>query len=41
MVALLGGLLAQLTGAAKAQGDGGLDHSALMLVIQRLAGQQP
>jgi len=41
VVALLGSLLAQLTGAAKAQGDGGLDHSALMLVIQRLAGQQP
>ncbi len=41
VVALLGGLLAQLTGAAKAQGDGGLDHSALMRVIQRLAGQQP
>ncbi len=41
VVALLGSLLAQLTGAAKAQGDGGLDHSALMRVIQRLAGQQP
>ncbi|HET7013334.1 MAG TPA: NAD(P)-binding domain-containing protein [Streptosporangiaceae bacterium] len=41
VVALLGALLAQLTGAAKAQGDGGLDHSALMRVIQRLAGQAP
>jgi 2-hydroxy-3-oxopropionate reductase len=41
VVALLGTLLSQLTGAAKAQGDGGLDHSALMRVIQRLAGQQP
>jgi 2-hydroxy-3-oxopropionate reductase len=41
VVALLGALLAQFTGAAKAQGDGGLDHSALMRVIQRLAGQQP
>jgi len=40
VVALLGALLAQLTGAAKAQGDGGLDHSALMRVIQRLSGQQ-
>ncbi len=36
VVTLLGALLAQLTGAARAQGDGGLDHSALMRVIQRL-----
>jgi 2-hydroxy-3-oxopropionate reductase len=41
VVTLLGALLAQLTGAAKAQGDGGLDHSALLRVIQRLSGQQP
>jgi 2-hydroxy-3-oxopropionate reductase len=37
----LGALLAQLTGAARAQGDGGLDHSALLRVIQRLAGRLP
>jgi 2-hydroxy-3-oxopropionate reductase len=41
VVTLLGALLAQLTGAARAQGDGGLDHSALIRVIQRLAGQAP
>ena len=41
VVTLLGGLLAQLTGAARAQGDGGLDHSALLRVVQRLSGQQP
>ncbi len=41
VVTLLGALLAQLTGAARAQGDGGLDHSALLRVIQRLSGQQP
>jgi 2-hydroxy-3-oxopropionate reductase len=41
VVTLLGALLAQLTGAAKAQGDGGLDHSALLRVIERLSGQQP
>jgi 2-hydroxy-3-oxopropionate reductase len=41
VVTLLGGLLAQLTGAARAQGDGGLDHSALMRVVQRLSGKLP
>jgi 2-hydroxy-3-oxopropionate reductase len=41
VVSLLGGLLAQLTRAARAEGDGGLDHSALLRVIQRLSGQQP
>ena len=41
VVTLLGGLLAQLTGAARAQGDGGLDHSALLRVVQRLSGQTP
>jgi 2-hydroxy-3-oxopropionate reductase len=41
VVTLLGSLLAQLTRAACAQGDGGLDHSALLKVIRRLsAGQQ-
>jgi 2-hydroxy-3-oxopropionate reductase len=41
VVTPLGGLLAQLTGAACAQGDGGLDHSALLRVAQRLSGQMP
>jgi 2-hydroxy-3-oxopropionate reductase len=41
VVTLLGAILAQLTGTARAQGDGGLDHSALIRVIQRLAGQRP
>lgn len=27
--------------AAKAQGHGDLDHSALLLVIEHLAGQEP
>jgi 2-hydroxy-3-oxopropionate reductase len=37
----VGALLAQLTSAARAQGDGGLDHGALLRVIQRLAGRLP
>jgi 2-hydroxy-3-oxopropionate reductase len=41
VVTPVGALLAQLTGAARAQGDGGLDHTALMRVVQRLAGQLP
>ena len=41
VVTPLGGMLAQLTGAACAQGDGGLDHSALLRVIQRLSGLTP
>ena len=41
VVTPLGGMLAQLTGAACAQGDGGLDHSALLRVIQRLSGLLP
>jgi 2-hydroxy-3-oxopropionate reductase len=41
VVTPLGGILAQLTGAACAQGDGSLDHSALMRVIQRLCGLLP
>jgi 2-hydroxy-3-oxopropionate reductase len=41
VVTPFGAILAQLTAAARAQGDGGLDHSALMRVIQRLAGQRP
>ena len=39
IVTPLGAILTQLTGAARAQGDGGLDHSALIRVIQRLAGR--
>jgi 2-hydroxy-3-oxopropionate reductase len=41
VVTPLGGMLAQLTGAACAQGDGGLDHSVLLRVIQRLSGRAP
>ena len=41
VVTPLGGILAQLTGASRAQGDGGLDHSVLMRVIQRLSGLLP
>jgi 2-hydroxy-3-oxopropionate reductase len=41
VVTPLGGILAQLTGAACAQGDGRLDHSVLMRVIQRLCGPLP
>jgi 2-hydroxy-3-oxopropionate reductase len=41
VVTLLGGLLAQLTGAARAQGDGQLDHSALLRTLQRLSGLRP
>ena len=41
VVTPVGAILAQLTGAACAQGDGGLDHSALMRVIQRLSGLLP
>jgi 2-hydroxy-3-oxopropionate reductase len=41
VVTPLGAIAAQLTGAACAQGDGRLDHSALMRVIQRLCGLLP
>ena len=41
VVTPVGAILAQLTGTACAQGDGGLDHSALMRVIQRLSGLLP
>jgi len=36
----LGALTAQLVGALRAQGDGGLDHSALLRGVERLSGQQ-
>ena len=35
----LGALTAQLVGAVRAQGDGRLDHSALLRVVERLSGQ--
>jgi 2-hydroxy-3-oxopropionate reductase len=34
----LGAVVAQLIGALRAQGDGGLDHSALLRGVQRLSG---
>ena len=33
----VGALVAQLMGAARAQGLGGLDHSALLLVLEALS----
>jgi len=35
----VGGLLAQLMASAKAVGDGGLDHSALLRGVERLSGR--
>jgi 2-hydroxy-3-oxopropionate reductase len=35
----LGALTAQLVGALQAQGDGGLDHSALLKGVERLSGR--
>jgi 2-hydroxy-3-oxopropionate reductase len=37
----VGGLVAQLMAAARANGDGGLDHSALLRGVERLAGRTP
>ncbi|MFD7239212.1 2-hydroxy-3-oxopropionate reductase [Streptomyces syringium] len=34
----VGGMVATLVGAARAQGDGGLDHSALLRGVERLSG---
>jgi 2-hydroxy-3-oxopropionate reductase len=39
VVTPLGATVAQLMAAAKAQGHGGLDHSALLLVVERLSGR--
>ena len=39
VVVPLGGLVAQLMASARANGDGGLDHSALLRGVQRLSGQ--
>ncbi len=36
----LGAVTAQLIGALRAQGDGGLDHSALLRGVERLSGQE-
>jgi 2-hydroxy-3-oxopropionate reductase len=35
----LGALVAQLMAALRAQGDGGLDHSALLRLVERLSGR--
>jgi 2-hydroxy-3-oxopropionate reductase len=37
----LGALMAQLVGAVRAQGDGNLDHSALLRGVERLSGRTP
>ena len=37
----LGNLVATLMASARANGDGGLDHSGLLRGVQRLSGQQP
>jgi 2-hydroxy-3-oxopropionate reductase len=37
----LGALVGSLMASARANGDGGLDHSALLRGVQRLCGQQP
>ncbi len=39
VVVPLGGLVAQLMASAKAVGDGGLDHSALLRGVERLSGR--
>jgi len=41
VVVPLGALVAQLMASAKASGDGGLDHSALLRGVERLSGQTP
>jgi 2-hydroxy-3-oxopropionate reductase len=41
VVVPLGGLVAQLVAAARAAGDGGLDHSALLRGVERLSGRTP
>ena len=37
----LGATAAQLMGALRAQGNGGLDHSALQTLIETLSGRRP
>ncbi len=41
VVAPLGSLVAQLVAAARAAGDGDLDHSALLRGVERLSGRTP
>jgi len=41
VVVPLGALVAQLMASARANGDGGLDHSALLRGVLRLSGQDP
>ena len=41
VVAPLGAVVAQLMASARANGDGGLDHSALFRGVERLSGQEP
>ena len=41
VVVPLGALVAQLMASAKASGDGGLDHSALLRGVERLSGHRP
>ncbi len=40
MVIPLGALVAQLISSLKAQGDGGLDHSALVKLVAQMSGRQ-
>jgi 2-hydroxy-3-oxopropionate reductase len=40
VVTPLGALVAQLMAAAVANGDGHLDHSALLLGVERLSGRE-
>ena len=37
----LGAHVAQLIGSLRAQGHGGLDHSALLLLVEQLSGRTP
>ena len=41
VVVPLGGLVAQLMASARADGDGGLDHSALLRGVERLRARDP
>jgi 2-hydroxy-3-oxopropionate reductase len=41
VVVPLGAVVAQLMASARANGDGGLDHSALLRGVERLSGQTP
>ena len=40
VVTPLGSLVAQLMASAMANGEGGLDHSALLLGVERLSGKE-